>query len=158
MTMNGSQSPDPARFQITQQPLDPAPLVALVGSPGHGAIVTFAGVARDNFGGRATAYLEYEAYPEMAELVLAQIADEAREQFAIGSVAIHHRIGVLQIGETAVLIAVGSAHREAAFAATAFLMDRIKQVVPIWKCEHWLDGSTEWAGLEHIRKAQAGIG
>jgi molybdopterin synthase catalytic subunit len=155
--MSELQAPDRARFQITHQPLDSAPLVALVSSPGHGAIVTFAGVARDNFAGRPTAYLEYEAYPEMAELTLAQIADEAKAQFAIGAVAIHHRIGVLQIGETAVLIAVGSAHREAAFAATAFLMDRIKQVVPIWKCEHWLDGTSEWAGLEHTRKAQAGI-
>ena len=153
-----TQPSEVAPFQITSQPLDPAPLVALVGSPSHGAIVTFAGVARDNFADRASAYLEYEAYPEMAELVLAQLAAEARERFAIGAVAIHHRIGVVRIGETAVLIAVGSAHREAAFAAAAFLMDRIKQVVPIWKCEHWVDGGAEWVGLEDMRKAQAGIG
>lgn len=154
--MTDQPSAAPA-FLVTDQPLDPAPLAALVARPEHGATVTFAGVARNNFAGRATAYLEYEAYVEMAEQVLAELAGEARERFGVGAVAIHHRIGVLQIGETAVIIAVGSPHREAAFAATAYLMDRIKQVAPIWKCEHWADGSHEWAGLETKRKADAGI-
>jgi molybdopterin synthase catalytic subunit len=149
--------PTPPAFLVTAAPLDPAPLQALVARPEHGAIVTFAGVARNNFAGRASAYLEYEAYVQMAEQVLGELAAEAIERFAVGAVAIHHRIGVLQIGETAVIIAVGSPHREAAFAAAAYLMDRIKQVAPIWKCEHWADGSHEWAGLETQRKAEAGI-
>ncbi len=138
-------------FAVSPQPLDPAPLTALVSDPGHGAIVTFAGVARNNFAGRATAYLEYEAYAEMAVGVFEQLAVEAKERFAVGAVAIHHRTGVLQIGETAVIIAVGAPHRPAAFAAAAYLMDRIKEVAPIWKCEHWADGTAEWIGNEHTR-------
>ncbi|MBP8252880.1 MAG: molybdenum cofactor biosynthesis protein MoaE [Herpetosiphon sp.] len=139
------------QFRVTTEPLDPAPLVELVSDPEHGAIVTFAGVVRNNFGGKATAYLEYEAYPEMAETMLAQVASEAQHQFAIGKVAVWHRIGRLEIGETAVLVVVGSAHREAAFQAAAFIMDRIKEVVPIWKCEHWADGTHEWVGSEEQR-------
>ncbi|MBM7841904.1 molybdenum cofactor biosynthesis protein MoaE [Herpetosiphon giganteus] len=133
-------------FLVTETVLQAEPLRALVADAGHGAIVLFEGVARNNFGGRATAFLEYEAYPEMAEQQLALLGQQAQAQFGIGKVAIHHRIGVLQIGETAVLIAIGSAHRGAAFAAVAWLMDQIKLVVPIWKCEHWADGSQEWVG------------
>jgi molybdopterin synthase catalytic subunit len=133
-----------APFLITEQPLDPAPLVAYVQTPGDGAVVTFAGVARDNFGGRATAHLSYEAYAEMAASVLSQLAEEARAQWPIGRVAVHHRIGRLEIGETAVLVVVASPHRQAAFAAAAHIMDRIKEVAPIWKREHWADGETEW--------------
>ena len=133
-------------FLVTETVLQPEALRALVVDPGHGAIVLFEGVARNNFAGRATAFLEYEAYPEMAEQQLALLGQQAQAQFGIGKVAIHHRIGVLQIGETAVLIAIGSAHRGAAFAAVAWLMDQIKLVVPIWKCEHWADGSQEWVG------------
>ncbi len=133
-------------FLVTETVLQAEPLRALVADAGHGAIVLFEGVARNNFGGRATAFLEYEAYPEMAEQQLALLGQQAQAQFGIGRVAIHHRIGVLQIGETAVLIAIGSAHRGAAFAAVAWLMDQIKLVVPIWKCEHWADGSQEWVG------------
>ncbi|MFD3164661.1 molybdenum cofactor biosynthesis protein MoaE [Herpetosiphon sp. NSE202] len=133
-------------FLVTEIVLQAEPLRALVADAGHGAIVLFEGVARNNFGGRATAFLEYEAYPEMAEQQLALLGQQAQAQFGIGKVAIHHRVGKLQIGETAVLIAIGSAHRGAAFAAVAWLMDQIKLVVPIWKCEHWADGSQEWVG------------
>src|SRR6266487_668147 len=104
-------------FAITDQPLDPAPLVALVQAPDMGALVTFAGVVRNNFGGRSTAYLEYEAYEPMAVAVLKQLADEARAQWSVGAIAIHHRVGKLAIGETAVLIVVAAAHRHAAFEA-----------------------------------------
>lgn len=138
-------------FRITDQPIDPAPLVALVAAPAMGAIVTFAGVARDNFGGRSTAFLEYEAYTPMAVRVLEQLAAEARAQWGTGAIAIHHRIGRLAIGETAVLIVVASAHRREAFAAAEWLMDRIKEVAPIWKKEHWADGETEWVGNEKDR-------
>jgi molybdopterin synthase catalytic subunit len=141
-------------FQITDQPLDPAPLVALVAAPGMGAVVTFAGIVRDNFGGRRTAYLEYEAYQPMAETVLAQLAGEARERWATGAIAIHHRVGRLQIGETAVLIVVAAPHRHEAFEAAEQIMDRIKQVAPIWKKESWADGESEWVGNEVERKAR----
>lgn len=131
-------------FVIAEAPLDPAPLVAYVQTPGDGAVVTFAGVARDNFGGRATAFLAYEAYAAMAVPVLAQIAEEARARWPIGRVAVHHRVGTLAIGETAVLVVVAAPHRQAAFAAAAYVMDRIKEIAPIWKREHWADGEAEW--------------
>src|SRR3954466_10393825 len=87
-----SEIQNPKSFAITNQPLDPAPLVALVQSPDMGALVTFAGIVRNNFGGRATAYLEYEAYESMALTVLGQLAGEARATWGTGAIAIHHRV------------------------------------------------------------------
>lgn len=139
-----ARSPETAPFLITSAPLDPAPLVAYVQTASDGAVVTFAGVVRNNFNGRATAYLLYEAYAEMAVPVLAQLASEAQARWPIGRVAMHHRTGRLEIGETAVLVVVAAAHRQAAFDAAAYLMDRIKQVAPIWKREYWADGSDTW--------------
>jgi molybdopterin synthase catalytic subunit len=134
----------PAPFAIGTSPLDPAPLTRLVQTSSDGAVVTFAGVVRNHFAGRATAYLTYEAYSEMAVSVLAQIAAEAQERWEIGRVAVHHRVGRLQIGETAVLVVVAAPHRQTAFAAAAYVMDRIKQIAPIWKREYWADGAAEW--------------
>ena len=139
------------RFAVSTTALDSTALQALVSAPEHGALVIFAGVARNNFAGRATAFLEYEAFEPMAIQIFEQLAAEAQQRFAVGSVAIHHRVGTLKIGETAVIIAVGSAHRQAAFSAAAYIMDRIKEVAPIWKCEHWADGTAEWIGAEHTR-------
>jgi molybdopterin synthase catalytic subunit len=141
-------------FQITNHPLDAAPLVTLVSAPDMGAVVTFAGVVRNNFGGRSTAYLEYEAFEPMAVTVLAQLAAEAQSQWNTGAIAIHHRIGRLAIGETAVLIVVAAPHRHEAFEAAEQIMDRIKQVAPIWKKEIWADGASEWVGDEVERKAK----
>ncbi len=138
-------TPDPVEpFVITDQPLDPAPLVGLVQTPDDGAVVTFAGVVRNHFGGRATARLSYEAYGDMAVPVLRQIAGEAQHRWQIGRVAVHHRVGTLEIGETAVLVVVAAPHRQAAFEAAAYIMDRIKEIAPIWKQEHWADGAQEW--------------
>jgi molybdopterin synthase catalytic subunit len=131
-------------FLITDQPLTPDPLVRYVQTPGDGAVVTFSGVVRDHFEQRATSYLVYEAYAEMAVPVLGQIADEARQRWEIGRVAVHHRVGRLEIGETAVLVVVAAAHRQAAFAAAGYIMDRIKEIAPIWKHEYWADGASEW--------------
>ncbi len=135
---------DIAPFVITTAPLDPMPLIRYVQTAGDGAIVTFAGVVRDHFAGRATAYLIYEAYAEMVVPVLQQLADEARSRWPIGRIAVHHRVGRLEIGETAVLVVVAAPHRQAAFAASEYIMDRIKEVAPIWKREHWADGQHEW--------------
>ncbi len=142
--VSGGNPANPPFFLVTDQPLDADSLNALVQSADIGAIVTFAGVVRNHFEGRATAYLEYEAYQPMAERVLAQLAAEAQAHWQTGAIAIHHRIGKLHIGETAVLIIVASAHRQAAFEATAWLMDRIKALAPIWKKEYWADGVSEW--------------
>lgn len=142
-------------FRVTREPLDPAPLVALVQAPDMGAIVIFTGIVRNNFDGRATAYLEYEAYEDMAARVLEQLADEARAQWNTGAIAVHHRVGRLEIGETAVLIVVAAPHRAEAFEAAAQIMNRIKEVAPIWKKEVWADGESEWVGNEQERKAQS---
>jgi molybdopterin synthase catalytic subunit len=144
----GSETP---AFAVTHAPLDATPLVALVRAPDYGAIVTFSGTVRDHFGDRATARLEYEAYAEMATTVLADIANDAKHRFAIGNVAIHHRIGILDIGETAVIVVVAAGHRGPALAATGWIMDRIKEIAPIWKKEHWADGDQDWIGHEHDR-------
>ena len=138
-------------FMITGQPLRSEPLATYVQTPSDGAVVLFAGVARNNFGGRATAHLDYEAYAAMAEPVLEQIAGEAAERWEIGRVAIHHRIGRLEIGETAVLVVVAAPHRHGAFEAAEYIMDRIKEIAPIWKRETWADGTSEWIGDEKTR-------
>ena len=140
-------------FRITAEPLDGAALSSYVQTAHDGAVVLFTGVVRDNFGGRATDHLIYEAYAEMAEPVLAQLAAEAQARHEIGRVAVHHRVGRLAIGETAVIVAVAAPHRHAAFAAAEQIMDRIKEVAPIWKQEHWAAGEAEWIGSEHERKA-----
>ncbi len=144
----GSSTP---LFWVTDQPLQTAPLEVAVAAPDMGAIVTFVGTVRNHFGARATARLEYEAYVEMAVPVLSQIAAEAQTNFAIGRVAIHHRIGLLDLGEKAVVVVVAAAHRGPAFAATEWIMDRIKEKAPIWKKEHWADGARDWIGNEHER-------
>lgn len=136
----------PALFAITTELLDAAVLVPLVQTPADGAVVTFAGVVRDNFEGRATAYLTYEAYSDMAVMIFAQLADEARARWEIGRVAIHHRTGRAEIGETVVVVVVAAPHRKAAFAAAAYVMDRLKEVAPIWKREAWADGTSAWHG------------
>ncbi|NJK81127.1 MAG: molybdopterin converting factor subunit 1 [Chloroflexaceae bacterium] len=140
--VSGGTNFDP--FLVTEQPLDPAPLVAWAQTADDGAMVTFAGIVRNNFGGRATARLSYEAYTGMAAPVLRQLAEEAQVRWEIGRVAVHHRIGVLEIGETAVLVVVAAPHRHAAFEAAEYIMDRIKEIAPIWKQEHWADGAKEW--------------
>ncbi len=139
-------------FMIGDQPLEHEPLMRYVHTPQDGAIVLFTGVVRDNFGGHRTDYLTYEAYPEMAVPVLQQLASEAQSRWEIGRVAVHHRIGRLEIGETAVLVAVAAPHRYAAFEAAEYIMNRIKEVAPIWKREHWADGTQEWVGDERERK------
>lgn len=144
-----------APFLVTQQPLDGQALQRYVQTPQDGAVVLFTGIVRDNFDGRATQYLMYEAYAAMAVPVLAQLASEAQSQWEIGRVAVHHRVGRLEIGETAVIVAVAAPHRHAAFAAAEQIMDRIKEVAPIWKREHWQDGAAEWIGDERERKDQA---
>jgi molybdopterin synthase catalytic subunit len=150
----GSAGSDPL-FRITNEPLDPTVLMALVQSPDMGALVTFAGIVRNHFAGRPTASLEYEAFEPMARNVLADLAEQARRQWGTGGIAIHHRIGQLGIGETAVLIVVAAPHRHEAFEAAEWIMDRIKEVAPIWKKEHWADGASEWAEDEQTRKGRS---
>jgi molybdopterin synthase catalytic subunit len=140
---------------VSAEPIDPLQLSALVTEPSIGAVVTFAGVVRDNNLGRQVGYLEYEAYPEMAETKMQQVVAEARERWpAIRGVAVVHRTGHLEIGEMAVLVAVGAPHRgDGAFEAARYIIDRTKEIVPIWKKESWADGE-EW--LEGDYRPQPG--
>ncbi|NJP06376.1 MAG: molybdopterin converting factor [Chloroflexaceae bacterium] len=140
----GNAGDEPPFFCVTTDPLDQAALVRLVQTPHDGAIVTFAGVVRDHAEERPTIGLTYEAYTTMAESMMAQLAAEAHARWSVGKIAMYHRTGRLTIGETAVLVVVAAVHRQAAFAAAAYLMDRIKEVVPIWKQEHWADGQATW--------------
>jgi len=126
----------------------------------HGAVVTFAGVVRDHSGGCRTQYLEYEAYGEMAEAKMAELVAEAAARWPIGPAGIVHRVGRVEIGETSVLVSVASSHRLEAFEACHFLIDRIKEVVPIWKKEvsetgyTWVEGPGPAAALERRDLAQ----
>lgn len=152
--VSGGQDDAVEPFMVTEQPLDGQALQRYVQTAADGAVVLFTGVVRDNFDGRATDHLVYEAYAAMAVPVLRQLAEEAQARLEIGRVAVHHRVGRLAIGETAVIVAVAAPHRHAAFAAAEQIMDRIKDVAPIWKREHWMDGAAEWVGDEDERKAQ----
>ena len=128
-------------FEITREPLDPAALLESVRRDEAGAVALFYGIVRNENMGRRVQYLEYEAYAEMATRKLREVADEVRTNFPVAEVGILHRTGRLEIGETSLLVAVSSAHRKEAFAACQFAVDRIKQIVPVWKKEVWEDGS-----------------
>ncbi len=130
------------RFVITTDAITVDDVVARVQTPAMGGIAAFVGVVRGETGGRETQYLEYEAYPEMAIAQLRRIGDEIRERWpTVRDVAIVHRIGRLEIGETIVVIAVAAAHRAELFDATHYAIDRLKEIVPIWKKEVWSDGA-----------------
>ena len=131
-------------FEIVQDPISLDEVVSRLVDPAIGAVVTFVGTVRGDTDGRRVLYLEYEAYPEMAEQVLAQVADEVRARWTdVQQVAIVHRIGRLDIGEVAVVIALSAAHRRQTFDALRYAIDRIKEIAPIWKKEVWADGA-EW--------------
>jgi MoaE-MoaD fusion protein len=135
-------------FRVVDGPIDELALEEAVRTDADGAVLVFRGVARKYSRGREVVHLEYEAYPEMAEKVMAEIGDEIRTRWEISRVAIVHRTGVLEIGQASVAIAIASPHRAEAFAAGQYAIDRLKQVVPIWKKEVWSDGS-QWIDWEH---------
>lgn len=134
-------------FEIVDHPIDAAAVSAAVAEARAGAIVTFVGTTRDHNDGRRVTRLEYEAYPEMALAEMRKIGGAAAERWPIARIAIVHRIGVVPVGEASVVIAVSSAHRVAAFEACHFAIDRLKEVVPIWKKEHF-EGGEVWIGSQ----------
>ena len=134
-------------FRVTRDAIDLNELVRYVTDPEAGAIATFIGTTRNNNEGRRVIALDYEAYPEMAEKELARIGDDARKQWPICRMTIVHRLGPVQIGEPSVIIAVSSAHRDAAFAASRFAIEEIKKTVPIWKKEVF-EGGEVWIGTQ----------
>lgn len=133
------------RYEITDEPISGESIVKTLVNPEIGAVVTFVGVVRGSTKGRGVQYLEYEAYPEMAEKVLAQIGHEVCERWRdVEEIAIVHRVGHLEIGDTAIVIAISAAHRKQLFDALHYTIDRVKVIAPIWKKEVWTDGTGEW--------------
>ncbi len=145
----GGPEPAGGLFEVTAEPLDPQRLTSAVRKDESGAVALFLGVVRDNSRGRRVLYLEYDAYPEMATRVMRRIAEEALERWPLTDVAMQHRTGRLEIGETSLLIAVSSPHRKEAFEACHHLVDRFKEVVPIWKKEVW-EGGEVWIEGEPV--------
>jgi molybdopterin synthase catalytic subunit len=109
-----------------------------------GAVVVFLGTVRDLTGDQVTVALDYEAYPGMAEKKMAEIEAETRLRWSVGEIVLEHRLGRLEVGEISVAVAVSCPHRAEAFEACRYAIDRLKELVPIWKKENWADGSTEW--------------
>ena len=135
-------------YRIVEEPLSPDAVAGSVGNPAAGGIVIFSGVVRNEKDGRPVKYLEYEAHAPMAEAKLREIGAEVRRRWpSVKAVAILHRIGRLEIGESSVLIAVSAAHRREAFEACHYAIDTLKQTVPVWKKEHFEDGEV-WVGLQ----------
>jgi molybdopterin synthase catalytic subunit len=132
-------------FRVTEEPLSLDAVVGEVEDESAGAVATFLGTVRRESRGRTVRYLEYEAYVEMAEGVMAQIAADLEQRYDLWAVAIHHRVGRVEIGEASVAIAVSAPHREDALAACKEAIDTLKQTVPLWKKEVYEDGE-EWLG------------
>ncbi len=132
-------------FQLTNDVLDVAAVYAIADNACNGAVVLMSGMVRNQTGGRAVDYLEYQAYESMALGVFQDISDRCRIKFPdLTEVVIHHRLGKLKIGEISVLVAVGSPHRAEAFEACRYAIDTLKIDAPIWKKEFWLDGFSSW--------------
>jgi molybdopterin synthase catalytic subunit len=130
--------------RLTKEPIDHAALTEQARRPGCGAVVTFLGTVRDRTGGRETVALDYEAYPAMAEKKMAEIEQATRARWPVGELLLVHRLGRLEVGDVSVAVAVSCPHRAEAFDACRYAIDRLKEVVPIWKKENWADGTTEW--------------
>jgi molybdopterin synthase catalytic subunit len=131
--------------ELSERPLELAPLIAAVRSDACGAVVTFLGVVREvSDDDRPVSGLTYEAYPEMAVLEMRAIVSEASRKFGEASVALVHRVGALELGEASVAIAVAAPHRGVAFDACEYVIDELKRRVPIWKQEHYLEGAPSW--------------
>lgn len=131
-------------IELTTEPLDPTVLLQRIADPDCGAQLLFLGCTRKTTGDRTTDRLTYQAYDAMARAELQQLADQATAQWPLRHLTLQHRLGVVAVGEASVAVAASSPHRRAVMEAVPWLMDRLKQTVPIWKQETYSDGSTEW--------------
>ncbi len=131
-------------IELTREPIDSSALLAKASRPEAGAVVLFLGTTREMTDGRRTVSLDYEAYDEMAEKKLAELETEARRRWPLVECFIVHRLGQVPLAEASVAIVVSTPHRAEAFAAGQWLIDSLKRDVPIWKQEHWADGTSEW--------------
>ena len=131
-------------IQLTRDPIDYHALTESIRSPHCGAVCLFLGTVRDLTGDQVTEFLDYDAYPPMAEKKLAEIEAEVRNRWPVGDVALVHRLGRLGVGEVSVAVAVSCPHRAQAFDAGRFAIDTLKELVPIWKKENAPDGAADW--------------
>lgn len=143
-------------FQIVQAALDPRVLKSELARDTCGACVTFEGWVRDNNNGRKVAQLEYEVHRELATKEGERVIAEASKQFEIELARCRHREGLLKIGECSVWVGVSAPHRDAAFAACRYIIDEIKQRLPIWKKEYYKDGDSGWVNCEHCTPRRSG--
>jgi molybdopterin synthase catalytic subunit len=135
-------------IRLTRDAIDYTALTEQVRKGDCGAVVVFLGTVRDLTGDCVTVALDYEAYPGMAEKKMAEIEADARDRWPVGEIVLEHRLGRLEVGEVSVAVAVSCPHRADAFEACRFAIDRLKELVPIWKKENWADGTTEWVHPE----------
>lgn len=140
-------------FRVTDQPLDPRALEQELADPRNGGVVTFLGVVRNHSLGKEVSYLEYEAYEPMCAKVMAQIAQEIADRWGVRHVGIWHRTGRVEIGEASLLVVTAYPHRREAFEAAMYCVDRIKEVLPVWKKEVWTDGESWVEGSAHVTAA-----
>jgi molybdopterin synthase catalytic subunit len=131
-------------IRLTHNPIDHHALTEQVRRPHCGAVVTFLGSVRDLTGDKVTVALDYDAYAGMAESKLTQIEADTRQRWPVGDIILEHRLGHLEVGAISVAVAVSCPHRAQAFEACRHAIDRLKELVPIWKKENWEDGSSEW--------------
>ena len=147
---------DDSTYRITNEKISTSDFARSLQASSDGAVVTFEGVVRNHSNGQKTLYLEYEAYNAMAIRKMEEIGAEAKSKFDIHSVGIIHRVGRLEIGEASVAIVVTAAHRRQAFEACHYLIDRLKQVVPVWKKEYFESGAV-WVEGEGRKQVLTGI-
>lgn len=143
-------------IQITQSKIDIQQVIDSAMTPESGGIDVFIGTTRNHSKGRGVAFLTYEAHEPMARKIMERLEVEARARWPLNQVWIVHRLGTVKPGEASVVIAVSAVHRTEAFEACRFLIDRLKAEVPIWKREHFADGSTEWSGESETRSEKGG--
>jgi MoaE-MoaD fusion protein len=150
----GGMSPRLGPFHVGPDLIDVNLLGEAVADGAAGAVVTFAGIVRNNSRGKAVTLLEYEAYTPMAEQVLAQIAAEMASRWDVRAIAMSHRVGQLKVGEASIGIAVSAPHRQDAFSACAYAIDRVKEILPVWKKEYasdgasWVEGPGQYSGRQ----------
>lgn len=141
------------RFELTAAPVDLALRREELRHPGSGGFCAFEGWVRDENEGRAVSGLEYEAYTPLAIAEGERILDEAMQRYGVLAASVVHRVGDLKVGDLAVWIGVSAPHRDEAFRACRYIIDEIKQRLPIWKKEHYLDGDTAWVACMHVAQA-----
>jgi len=144
------------RSAIVERPIDSAALIAEVASVTNGATLLFVGTVRETNDGRNVSGMDYTAYRSMAERELADIVREASSRFETSDVAVEHRLGTLGLGEASVAIAVAHPHRGKAYDASRYIIEELKKRVPIWKLEHYVDGTREWVAADGSKRAPQG--